>query len=343
MPYKLAFIGFGVVGQGLTEILIEKKEYLQKRFGFEWQIVAIADTVKGSIYNLDGLPASELVAAGQAGKLETVKAPKTGWSPLEVISKSNADIIVEVTFTNLKDGEPATTHCKTAFNSGKHLVTTNKGPLALYGAELIKLAKDKGVQFRYEGTVMAGTPAINLALEGMAGCTITRIEGIINGTTNYILSQMEEGMDYSSALKKAQELGYAEADPTGDVEGFDAMGKVLILANTVMGAPLKAEEVEREGITGITSADIASAKGEGKRWKLIGSVWNEGGKVGGRVRPQKVELTHPLASVMGATNALTFTTDNLHQVTIIGPGAGRKETGQALLSDILAIHRALGK
>lgn len=342
MPYNLAFIGFGVVGQGLTEILLDKKDYLKERYDFEWKIVAISDLYKGSIYDPEGLPADKLVSAAKDDDLEALTTPEAGWVPFKVIKESNADIIIEVTYTNLDDGEPATSHCRAAFNAGKHVVTTNKGPVALFGAELIKMAKDKGVQFRYEGTVMAGTPAISLALEGMAGCEISKIEGIMNGTTNYILTQMEGGMDYDSALKRAQELGYAEADPTGDVEGYDAMAKVLILANTVMGATLTAGDVDCEGITEITSEDIAKAGEEGKRWKLIGTVWKEGGEVLGRVGPEKVELSHPLASVMGATNALTYTTDNLHQVTLVGPGAGRKETGQSLLADMLAVHGALG-
>jgi homoserine dehydrogenase len=150
---------------------------------------------------------------------------------------------------------------------------------------------------------------------------------------------MEKGMDYDEVLKVAQELGYAEADPTGDVEGYDARGKVTILANIVMGASLKINDVSCKGITQITSEDIENAKKQNKRWKLIGSVEKKDGKVIGSVAPEMIDMSHPLAGVMGATNALTFTTDLLGDVTIVGPGAGKIETGFSILTDILNIHR----
>jgi homoserine dehydrogenase len=149
---------------------------------------------------------------------------------------------------------------------------------------------------------------------------------------------MEEGMSYEEALKKAQELGYAEADPTGDVEGYDARGKVTILANVVMNTSLKIEDVGCQGITKITLDDIAKAKEENCRWKLIGSVKREGDTVIASVAPEKLPLTHPLAGVMGATNAMTFTTDLLGDVSIVGAGAGRTETGYSILTDLLKIH-----
>ena len=154
-----------------------------------------------------------------------------------------------------------------------------------------------------------------------------------------MLSEMEKGMDYNAVLKVAQKLGYAEADPTGDVEGYDARGKVTILANIVMGASLDINDVPCEGITKITSDDIQHAKDNNARWKLIGSVEKKDGKVIGSVAPEMIDLSHPLAGVMGATNALTFTTDLLGDVTIVGPGAGKIETGFSILTDILSIHR----
>jgi homoserine dehydrogenase len=180
---------------------------------------------------------------------------------------------------------------------------------------------------------------MNLAREALAGCDITGAMGIVNGTTNYILTMMEEGMDYGEALKKAQELGYAEADPTGDVEGWDAAVKVQVMAKVLMGKPVQVDKVDRTGITGITPADIESASARGARIKLIAEVGMDGGKLVAKVAPREIPLTHPLAGIMGATNAITLTTDHLGEVTIVGPGAGRVETGQALLTDLLAVHR----
>jgi len=337
MKHRIAMIGFGTVGQGLAEILIEKKLELQDKYGYEFDIVGISDIAYGTVYNPDGL---DIVAM-----LETAKSKKKfstdvkEWDSLTLIKESNATVVCEMAFTDLKTGEPAISHCKAAFETGKHIVTSNKGPAALAYGELLEIADKNGVQFLIEGTVMSGTPVINLMDGPLAGCTISAARGILNGTTNYILTRMEEGMSYEEALKKAQELGYAEADPTGDVEGYDARGKVTILANVVMDADLKIGDVSCKGITKITLEDIAKAKAENSRWKLIGSVKKEGSKVIASVAPEKLPLSHPLAGVMGATNAMTFTTDLLGDVSIVGPGAGRKETGFSILTDLLKIQR----
>ncbi len=175
--------------------------------------------------------------------------------------------------------------------------------------------------------------------ELLKGAGIRRIQGIINGTTNYILTQMQDGQPYAEALAEAQAKGYAEADPTGDVEGYDAAGKLVILANVLMGAPISLGDVERQGITGLTKADICEAEEGGDVWKLIADLATKPGGVQARVRPQRLPRAHPLASVRGATNAITFTTDLLGDVTLIGPGAGRLETGYAIVCDLLAIDR----
>jgi homoserine dehydrogenase len=185
---------------------------------------------------------------------------------------------------------------------------------------------------------MSGTPALGLALDWLAAAGITRIEGILNGTTNYMLTRMAEGLSYQDALAEAQEKGYAEADPTGDVEGYDAAGKVVILANLLTGAALTMADVERKGISGLTLADVAAAEAAGERWKLIGTIEREGTAVRAGVRPVRLPLSHPLAGVSGATNAITCATELLGDVTLIGPGAGRLETGYALLADLLALH-----
>jgi len=344
MELKLAFIGFGVVGQGLAEILAGKKKEIAESTGAAFRAVAISDNVKGSLYDPKGLDlAKALAAVASKGTLESCDAPHKGWDALRTIRESNADVVLEVTFTNIQTGEPAMSHFKAALESGKHLATTNKGPTALALWELQDLARKKHVQFRYEGAVMAGTPVLNLAERFLAGNRFARIRGILNGTTNFILTNMETGKTYAQALKEAQDLGYAEAVPDADVEGWDALAKVVILANAVMGARLKVKDVERTGITKITPEDIRKAAAEGKRWKLIGEVRRDGDRIFAKVSPEKVDLLDPLASVGGATNAVTFSTDLIRDVTIVGPGAGRVETGFALLSDLLEIHRNLAK
>lgn len=345
MEFRIAFIGFGVVGQGLAEIFVEQETFLKKKYDFNFKVVAISDTMKGSVYDENGLDLKNLLELVKTtGKIDSYQDGIKGWDSLKTITDTDANLILEVAWTDLKTGEPAMTHVKTALKNKKHVVMTNKGPIALAVRELLQLAKENDVEMRYEGTVLSGTPALNLGLYNLAGSGITKARGIVNGTTNYILTEMEKGLSYEDALKQAQELGYAEADPTADVEGYDALGKIVIIANTVMGASLHKDEPPCEGITKITAENIIKAKEEGFRWKLIaGAEIKDDGSVEAYVRPEKIPLEHPLANIMGPTNALTYTTKYLGDVTIVGPGAGRAPTGFAILTDILDINRLLSK
>ncbi|HSI68560.1 MAG TPA: homoserine dehydrogenase [Planococcus sp. (in: firmicutes)] len=344
MAHKLAFIGFGLVGQGLAEILRDKKEELKTGEGFEAEIVAISDLMKGSIYHPEGLDIETVLhTIAETGSLESYPPSPgliTGWDSLTTIRETNADTVVEVSFTDVKTGQPAIDHCKAAFQSGKNVAMTNKGPVALAYKELAELAEKNGVHWGFEGTVMSGTPALRMPIATLAGNTITEIRGILNGTTNYILTKMEtEGVSYEDALKEAQELGYAEADPTSDVEGFDARYKIVILSNYVMNMPLAVDEVSCKGITDITLKDIEEARSEGKRWKLLAKVRKEEAGVVASIAPEKVDITDPLASINGAVNAITYETDLLGPVTLSGAGAGKSETGFSLLIDLITITR----
>jgi len=264
-----------------------------------------------------------------------------------VIRSTTADIVVEATFTNPVDGEPAVSHVRTALESGKSVTTTNKGPVALAGAELNRIAADHGVRFEYEGSVMSGTPVLRFASDALPGLRVSAVQGILNGTSNYVLGQMESGMTLADAVAEAQALGYAEADPTADIEGSDVQLKVVILANEILGAAITTADVERRGISGVTPEDIRAAAAEGKRWKLIGTARrDEAGRVVATVEPAALPSTHPLAGISGPMNAVSFDTDLLGTVTVSGPGAGRVETAYALLSDIIAIdahQRALAE
>lgn len=334
---RLLLIGFGTVGQGLAELLIEKKEELQDQYGLKTQVVGISDMLKGSVYNPDGINLQKcLELAKSGGKISTLSDAYDG-DALSLIQKAKADMMVEATYTDIKTAEPATSHIRAALENGMHVTTTNKGPTALYYRELSELAQKKNVKFLYEGTVISGTPLLNLIRETLACSSISEIKGILNGTTNYILTKMEEGLLYDDALKKAQELGYAEAVPDADVLGWDALAKVTILANTVFGSQSKPDDFPCKGITDITADAIADAKSRGKRFKLIGKVWRDGDNVKASVGPEEIDLTHPLAGIMGATNAVTITTGTLGNVTIVGPGAGRTETGYSALIDIIHV------
>lgn len=342
---RLAFIGFGTVGQGLAEILVEQKENLRQDFGFEYSVVAVSDKVKGAVYDERGLDLSTLLdTVKETGAIKSYPNGIKGWGSLKTITDTNANTIIEVSWTDITTGEPALTHVKTAISCYKHVVMTNKGPVALAARSLIDMAKTNGVQIRFEGTVLSGTPAINLGVNNLAGSQITQIAGIVNGTTNFILTEMAKGQSFEGALAKAQELGFAEADPTADVEGYDALGKIVILSNVVMGGHLTKDQVPCQGITQLTPQDIDAATQDGTCWKLLARAkLLPNGSVQASVQPEQIPLTHPLASVNGATNALTFTTKYLGDITIIGPGAGRAPTGYALLTDLLDIHRQIQK
>lgn len=343
MPHNIALIGFGTVGQGFAEILRDKGETLRQTLNVEARVVAVSDLLKGAVYHPDGLnPAALLDVVKQTGRLDGYPDGPglvRGWDSFKTIRESNADTIVEVSYTDIKTGQPAIDHCRAAFESGKNVVMSNKGPVALAYKELAGLAKANNVRWGFEGTVMSGTPALRMPLAALAGNDIREVRGIFNGTTNYILTKMEEGLDYDAALKQAQELGYAEADPTADVEGYDALGKVVILANVVMNVPLAKEEVACRGISHLSLADINQARAAGKRWKLIGRVRQEAGRAVASVGPEMIPLTDPLAGVMGATNAITYECDLAGPVTLVGAGAGRVETGFAILIDLINIMR----
>lgn len=328
------------MAQGFANLLLTQADLIQQQ-GAEFQVVAISTHSRGSVVDPNGLDIKAALEAVQSGTLENYPGGEKGWDNLKIINESTADIIVENTLTNLDDGEPALSHFKAALQQGKHVVTANKGPVVLAYPQLTALAKANHAHLLIEGTVMSGTPVLNLAHFGLGGSRIREVQGILNGTTNYILTQMETGMNYDDALKQAQDLGFAEADPTADVEGWDALAKVVILANVLMDADLKVGDVERQGITHISIGDVEKVKADGQRWKLIGRVEKEGEAVKASVKPMLIPLSDPLVAVGAAMNAITFYTDVLKSVTITGAGAGGPQTGFAILSDLLELHRRL--
>jgi len=337
--WKIGIVGFGNVGQGLAHILNRKKEALQQRYDFEFLVTFIADPVRGSLFNEDGLDLDAVLKEmAQKGSLKD-RPEFTAEGTLQLIERAKANIVAEATITNLESGEPGLSHMRKALSVGSHVVTSNKGPIALALEELESVAKENGVCLRYEGVVLSGTPCINMVLECMSGCDVKSVAGIVNGTTNYILSKMEDGYDYLEALMEAQKMGYAESDPTSDVEGWDSAVKATIMAKLFFGANIKVTDIARQGITKVTKEEVIKAKKEGERIKLVAEVRKEGSEILASVSPKSIPVSHALGNVMGPTNALTVATDHLGEVTVIGPGAGRIETGQALLSDILAIHR----
>ncbi len=347
---RVSLIGFGVVGQGLAELLHAKHPMLQQEFGLDITLVSVANARHGFIYRKEGLDIPTLLELAATGQPLTNHPNIQHWQKtiegLQVTGKEG-DVLAEVTGTNLRDAEPGISHIRAALSQGMHVITANKGPMALAAPELFSLAQQHGVQLRIESTVMAGTPVISTLCEGMAGTRVQSMRGILNGTTNYILSAMATGRDYMETLQEAQAQGYAEADPTADVEGYDAVAKTLILASVVFKQQLRPDQVIRQGIPTITRQQMQQAVEQGKRIKLIASLRllpaheaQNSTLLEAKVEPMELPLSDPLAHVDGVLNAITILTDTLAEVTIIGPGAGRLQTGQGLLTDLLTIARS---
>jgi homoserine dehydrogenase len=333
----IALIGFGNVGQGFAQLLHDKSEDLQARYGISLRLVAVITNKRGALYDPQGLKIPEMIASIR--DYDTLAHyPKTdtleyGWSALKIATQSTAQVIVEASPSNLTTGQPTLDMCFAALDAKKHVILANKGPVAVAYAELMNKAIANNVFLRFESTVMAGTPSIRLAMNALRGSNITALKGILNGTTNYILTQMETGMPYADALAEAQRLGYAETNPDGDVLGWDTAGKLAILAAVLFGMQLKLSEMSVQGITEITPQMIADAQANGERWKLIAEI----SPAGIKVAPQRLPISHPLANISGTTNAITYTTDVLGDVTLIGAGAGGIPTGYGMLADLIEI------
>jgi homoserine dehydrogenase len=345
---RLSIIGFGTVGQGLAELLARKEHLLKQEYGLDVRLVSVANARHGFIYRDEGLDIPTLLELVASRKPLTEYPAAYHWNnALQGLKTTGGDALAEATGTNLRDAEPGISHIRAALTEGMHVVTANKGPAALYAQELFALAREHGVQLRLESTVMAGTPVISTLREGMAGAQVQAIRGILNGTTNYILSAMAAGRDYADVLAEAQAQGYAEADPTADVEGYDAVAKTLILAILAFGRSLRPEQVIRQGITTITKEQMQQARAQGKRIKLVATLRlpqepsseanTQEPPLEARVEPTALLESDPLARVDGVLNAITIQTDTLPEVTIIGPGAGRVQTGQGLLADLIAV------
>ncbi|MCE8422405.1 MAG: homoserine dehydrogenase [Candidatus Methanoperedens sp.] len=324
---SLSIIGFGAVGQGVASSILTKQNYLKEQ-GFNLRVVAISDS-KGSEVNPEGIDIERaLKRKNQEGTIA-----KSNQKALDIIREVEHEIVVEATPTNIKDGEPGISNMLGAFNSGRHVVTSNKGPLVLRFLELKEAAEDNGVMFRYEATVGGAVPIFNLIHEALSGNTVIGIEGILNGTTNYILTRMaEERMPYEIVMKEAQELGIAETDPSYDVEGIDSACKLVIIANSIFGQNATYRDVNVTGITKITPEALELASKNNYVVKLV----CEAGKGHLTVAPRLVPKRHPL-SVGGTLNVASILTDLAGRITISGKGAGSVETASSILSDILYI------
>ncbi|MBM4241327.1 MAG: homoserine dehydrogenase [Euryarchaeota archaeon] len=334
---KIFIMGFGAVGKGVVKVFSIKGNNLKQKYGLDFEIVAVTDTSGTALCDKGLDPDLLLNTKEKTGRVcDYPEYGIPGLSSPEALSKVEYDCLVEVTPTNIEDGEPAKTHMLKAMSDKKDVVTSNKGPLALCFKELVGTAKNNNVQFKFEASVGGAMPIINFAHENLSGCDIESIFGILNGTTNYILSRMaKEGSSYEQTLKEAQEMGIAETDPTQDVEGTDAACKIVILANSIMNMDVSLGDVEINGISKITPESIFLAKKEGYLIKLIAEASLDTLEVS----PRLVKEGSPL-SVEGTMNVATLKTDLAEDITVVGKGAGSVETASAILSDLISIWKS---
>ena len=331
---RIILIGYGVVGQSFTKLLLSKLVDLYNLYGMKPRIVACVDN-KGSAIDTSGLDIQRLLEIkknkGTVG--EYYNNNKSKLEPIQIIENIDAEIVMELTPTNLKDGEPGLSHIISAMKYGKNVITVNKGPLSVAFSSLIELANFNGISFKFSGTVGGGTPILEFAKRCLKGDRIISFKGILNGTTNYILSKMEEGLTFNDALNDAQNKGYAEAVPSLDIDGYDAAAKLVIMANWLMGMKVALEDVNRNGITTVKTQEVSEALKKGNAVKLVATCENK--KL--VVKPIEVSKLDPLC-VNGTLNSVTFSLEYAGNQTIIGRGAGGIETASAVLRDMIEIR-----
>lgn len=314
-------------------MLLEKDKYFREKYNLNIRITGIIDIDYKIVDNLGkGLNIEEILAQKKADLI----GKSSNFSYSEILQKIPCDIVVEMTPSN-PDGEPGLTHIQEAFKHQKHVVTSNKSPLVLKYPELLHLAKANNLHFRFEATVGGVIPIFTTLQEGLSASEILKIEGILNGTTNYILSRMSEGTSYNEAVSDAKRLGFCETNPQDDISGLDAARKLVIVANVLLDSHLTLDEVKLHGIENISQSQILDAHLKNHVIKHIASLEVTEGIIQASVKPRSISIANPLAHVNGIMNAIHVFTKYAGEITLFGTGAGPKEISTILFSDIIWI------
>jgi homoserine dehydrogenase len=337
MHYKLALLGFGNVGRHLARLLMRKQDELRQRYEITFSVVGIATGRHGAAIDPDGLDLEQALQAYESGHgLEPLSRLPVDDS-LDFIHKCGADVLFENSPVNHATGEPAVTHAHTALELGMHVVTANKGTVVHAYRQLTNLAAARGLSFRFESTVMDGAPIFSLFRHNILAAQLKSIRGVLNSTSNLILGVMEQGGSFEEGVRRAQEMGVAETDPSADIDGWDAAIKVAALTTVLMGIPTKPQDVQREGIRAITPEMIAQARADGQRYKLVCSARRVGAAVETRVRPERVGIESPMYGVDGTTSIIQFETDVLGLLSVVETDPGPETTAYGLLADFVNI------
>ena len=338
---RLLLVGVGNVGRRFLELIERKRQRIRELVGADLRLVGVADS-GGVALHPGGLDPIWLVRLKSEGR-SVATLPRWGRSDLdalEMVRRAEADLLLDASPANMEDGQPGLACIETALSRGMHVVTANKAPLVLAFSRLEELAAEQGVALRYDATVAGGLPAINLGRHDLAAAEIYRLEGILNLTTNYILTRMaDDGLTYAQALREAQAAGHAEADPSLDVEGWDAANKLVILAHSVLGRQVTLDDVAVEGILGVTPEMLAQAAAQGQRIKLLAVAEREGEAYTLSVRPTPLAADHPLAQLRPKQMGIVYHTDIGGSITASIVEETPLPTASAMLRDLVDIYR----
>ena len=340
--FNLCLIGFGNASRAFCKILLDHHDSVKKMTGYDVRVTAIAARSKGSLIDKDGINLENALSCIENNQ-KIHETESLDLDTLSLIEQSGADALIEMSALSINDGQPAISYIEKAFDLGMHVITANKGPIAWKYRALKKMAEDKNRKFLYETTVMDGTPVFNLVKYTLPGCQVKSFKGILNSTTNFVIEEMEKGNDYESAIKQAQLEGFAEADPSMDIDGWDAAAKTTALANVLMGGDLTPFDIDRTGIGHITATDVNDALKEDKKIKLICEGYFENGQVKGKVYPQLVNRSDIFATIDATSSLVSITTDLMGEILIIEKNPEIQQTGYGIYSDLLTMLSDLNK
>jgi homoserine dehydrogenase len=333
----VAITGMGNVGRRLLELIQSQREIIANRFDIDLIIAGICDS-SGAVLNINGIKIPQALAAKENKKgICTLPSGVAEMKSAEFMQSVKADLLVELTPTNLKDGEPGLGAIRMALSIGMHVVCANKGPLVLAYSELADSAKSKNLKLLYSATVTGGLPTLNIGMRDLCATTINRVEGVLNGTTNYILTKMAQGQSYSDALKQAQEIGMAETDPSLDVDGWDAACKLVIIANAVLQRPTTLADIIVQGISGITMAQLEEAASQNQVIKLIAVGEKQNNDYQFNVKPTSLPRSHRLSQINSGMMGVIYRTDINGEIFLCIDESDPYPTAAAVLRDIVHI------
>jgi len=336
-PIRLGIVGYGNIGKAAVRLLAQKLERWRVVEGLNLTLVCVLD-VNGGLVDPCGLDCEALAAHGKAS-LDSFPGFDSKFNFKRILDDHLADVIAEFTPTDKDTGEPGLSHIRGALENGIHVTTANKGPILVAWSELSKLARERGLLMGVSCTTGGALPTIIAGRDAMAGTDVSIIEGVLNGTTNYILSRMENGLDYAEALKEAQSAGIAEPNPSMDVDGWDTAVKLVILGKVVMDDKISLKDVSVKGISGLTINDIKTELASGRRIKLVGRIRREGNEVHASVAPESVDATHPFYFVTAKDKCVRYVSDTLGDLFVSGGASGPIPAAAAAMRDVLLAWR----